>query len=168
MSRIQAGRIELSRADADLAEVTRSVVRRAREQATAAGSESRSRCRPSRGMGLARVEQAVGCLVTNALKYGEGRPIEWRCAQAGTAPSSPCGIGRGHRVFRASRASSSASSGLLDAPLRGARPGPLLRPRIIEAHGGTIRVASAPGEGAKFTIHLPSRPRDVRARAGRR
>lgn len=30
--------------------------------------------------------------------------------------------------------------------------------RIVDAHGGRVAVESAPGEGARFTVHLPARP----------
>jgi signal transduction histidine kinase len=31
--------------------------------------------------------------------------------------------------------------------------------RIVEAHSGRIEVQSQPGEGATFTVYLPSRPK---------
>ncbi len=30
--------------------------------------------------------------------------------------------------------------------------------QVVEAHGGAIRVVSAPGEGAEFTVELPLEP----------
>ena len=51
------------------------------------------------------------------------------------------------RFYRSegSRARTSGSTGLGLAIVRS----------VIEAHGGTITLASAPGEGAAFTIWLP-------------
>jgi signal transduction histidine kinase len=40
----------------------------------------------------------------------------------------------------------------------GAGLGLFLAERLIAAHGGRIEVASEPGRGARFTIHLPARP----------
>lgn len=42
-----------------------------------------------------------------------------------------------------------------------------LAQRIVEAHGGRIEAASAPGQGSQFTIHLPLRkPAEPSARSG--
>jgi signal transduction histidine kinase len=41
------------------------------------------------------------------------------------------------------------------AQIQGAGLGLSLVKRIIEAHGGRIHVASAPGEGTTFTVTLP-------------
>jgi signal transduction histidine kinase len=30
--------------------------------------------------------------------------------------------------------------------------------RIVEAHGGSLRVESAPGQGARFVVRLPAAP----------
>ena len=48
----------------------------------------------------------------------------------------------------------------------GAGLGLSLVKRIVEAHGGTVTVASAPGQGALFAVTLPAFARDARQSAG--
>jgi len=103
-----------------------------------------------------RVEQVVGNLLANALKFGGGRPIEITVEERGPIGRVVVvdhGIGIApedvERIFqRYEQAISSRAFGGLGLGLYIAR-------RIIEAHGGTIRVESHPGAGSTFTIDLP-------------
>ncbi len=107
----------------------------------------------------ALLEQAVGNLIDNALKYsGEGtrvsvsgvaqeQAIEIRIADQGP------GIERRHlgrifeRFYRVDRARSRA--------LGGTGLGLAIVKHIVLAHDGTVTVDSAPGRGSTFTIRLP-------------
>lgn len=108
----------------------------------------------------ARLEQVIVHLLSNALKFGEGRPIEIS-VEGGkdTARLSvrDQGIGidpRAQQVIfrRFGRAVSARHFGGLGLGLFRVR-------QIVEAHGGTLQVESAPGAGAKFTVELPLQPR---------
>ncbi|MFT3772095.1 MAG: HAMP domain-containing sensor histidine kinase [Minicystis sp.] len=158
VSRLQAARIELSREEIDLAEIARTVAADLRCEATAAGSEI-ALALPAPVIGTwdrARIAQAVSCLLANALKYGAGRPVEITCAaQSGVAVLTVRDFGVGiepaylDRIFeRFERASSARHYGGLGLGLFFAR-------RIVEAHGGTLRVESAPQAGSTFTVRLP-------------
>jgi signal transduction histidine kinase len=106
-----------------------------------------------------RVEQVVAILLTNALKFGGGKPIEITVEESG--PNGRLvvvdhGIGIApedvERIFqRYEQAISARAFGGLGLGLYIAR-------QIIEAHGGTIRVESEGGAGSTFTIDLPKRP----------
>jgi signal transduction histidine kinase len=117
-----------------------------------------------------RLEQVVANLLSNAVRYGDTGPIRV------TATASPRGVsvavrdhGRGippeevGRLFeRFERATNSSANGGLGLGLYIVR-------RVVEAHGGTIRVDTALGEGATFTVELPREapgdPADAPARA---
>jgi signal transduction histidine kinase len=104
-----------------------------------------------------RIQQALTNLLTNALKYGDAKPIELRVlsdgrrAQLVVRDHGP-GIAKREqaRLFkRFERLPSSASkSGGLGLGLYITR-------QIIEAHGGSVRLDSRPGFGATFTCALP-------------
>jgi signal transduction histidine kinase len=93
------------------------------------------------------------------VKYGAGKPVEVRY---GTSPAGAFvavrdqGIGidaadQRHIFERFERAVSSRNYGGLGLGL-------YIVKRIVEAHGGAIRVDSSPGAGAAFTVELPLRP----------
>jgi PAS domain S-box-containing protein len=158
VSRITSGRLSLTREDVDLAEVTREVSARFTEGFTRAGCVlSLKTAGPVVGRwDRLRIEQVVTNLVANALKYGAGQPIEVEVIDSGEAArlvvrDHGIGIAEEHqaRIFgRFERAVSVNAYGGLGLGLYIAR-------QIVEAHGGTIRVRSAPACGAEFVVELP-------------
>jgi signal transduction histidine kinase len=103
-----------------------------------------------------RVEQMIGSLLSNALKYGAGKPIGVQLRSAGgwaeiTVRDRGMGIAPGdlERIFgRFERAVSVRNYGGLGLGL-------YLTREIVQSHGGSIHATSTPGEGAAFTIRLP-------------
>ncbi|MBI4509208.1 MAG: PAS domain-containing sensor histidine kinase [Deltaproteobacteria bacterium] len=103
-----------------------------------------------------RVEQVVTNLMTNAMKYGKGKPIDLgvheqagravlfvRDRGVGIAPADQARIfGRFVRVHAEEKFS---GTGL----------GLWIARRLVEALGGQIRVESEAGKGATFTVELP-------------
>ena len=103
-----------------------------------------------------QLEHVVGNLVSNALKYGAGRPVALRLRgdeESAVIEVEDHGIGIAAsdlgRVFerfeRASGAHREKSLGL----------GLYIVRNLVEAHGGTIGVRSAPGDGSTFIVTLP-------------
>lgn len=108
-----------------------------------------------------RLEQVVTNLISNAIKFAPGKPIELSLHQEGpSAKLSVTDHGIGippalqERIFgRFERAVSARNYGGLGLGLYIVR-------KVLDAHGGKVRVDSSgrPGEGATFTIELPKEP----------
>jgi two-component system phosphate regulon sensor histidine kinase PhoR len=106
------------------------------------------------------LEQAVGNLLDNAIKYSEpGKGVEIDVTQSKseltiTVSDHGSGIPSEHlprlfeRFFRVDKGRS--------RELGGTGLGLAIVKHIVQAHGGHVTVESNPGEGSAFTIHLPN------------
>jgi PAS domain S-box-containing protein len=158
VARISRGIIELHREPFDLGEMARELVGRFAEESAAAGCELILQIDGEvRGSwDRLRLEQVVTNLFSNALKYGRGHPVTLGVSQQGGRARLSVqdgGIGipleRQGQIFdRFERAVSSREYGGLGLGLYIAR-------QILDAHGGSVRVESEPGKGARFTVELP-------------
>lgn len=104
------------------------------------------------------VEQVLSNLVSNAIKYGDGTPVEVRALRSdaatacfevadrgpGIPPADRCRIfEKFERVVSTARDRSGFGLGLW------------IVGRMVAAHRGRIEVAEEPGGGALFRVHLP-------------
>ncbi|NOK12761.1 sensor histidine kinase [Corallococcus exercitus] len=161
VSRISMGQLRLDRAPMELVSLAKEVVARYAPQSLQVGcAVTLEAPTPIEGnWDRARLDQVITNLLTNALKYGAGKPIQLRVrAEPGLAVVTVRdeGIGISHedqpRIFeRFVRAVSERNYGGLGLGL-------FITQQIIEAHGGIVQVRSAPGEGSTFTVMLPLSP----------
>jgi signal transduction histidine kinase len=159
ITRLRSGRMSLERESVDLAVLARETVEALADELGRAGCEVTVEApRPVVGRwDRTRLQQAVTNLLTNAAKYGAGAPVTVAVASEGDQARlvvSDRGPGIAFaeqaRLFRrfARLPSSRSRAGGLGLGLYITR-------EIVEAHGGSIRLESRPGEGASFICTLP-------------
>lgn len=163
VSRITAGKLELRREEVDLRGLLSEVIESFSEHSRRAGSPI-SMTAAENVVGQwdrARLDQVFTNLVSNALKYGAGKPVEIELAcvdgkARALVRDHGIGISAGdlQRIFgRFERAVSERNYGGLGLGL-------WISHQIVEASGGHIHVESEVGVGSTFTVELPLRPRD--------
>jgi signal transduction histidine kinase len=98
----------------------------------------------------------VASLLSNAMKFGAGAPIEVRVSRDARVAKLSV---RDHGIGLASEDQERIFERFARAvPLTrypGLGVGLYVAHEIARVHGGSIRVESAPGQGATFTIELP-------------
>jgi signal transduction histidine kinase len=166
VSRIVAGRLRLEPESVDLAAVVQTVVDDAREQARSEGSALDLMIESGPGADAVvgfwdrtRIEQVVTNLLSNALKFGAGKPIRVRVERRdATAVLTVADRGVGidtadqKRIFdRFERAVPARHYGGLGLGLFIVR-------QIVDSLGGRITIRSAPGEGSTFQVDMPLQP----------
>jgi PAS domain S-box-containing protein len=158
VSRISQGRLEMAHEEFDLADLVRQIAEDFREPAAQARSPL-DLVLPDKAEGSwdrLRIEQVLVNVLSNAVKYGASKPIMVTLEVEGERVRiavADRGIGispeDAARIFnRFQRAASIRHYGGLGLGLYITR-------HIVEAHGGTISVQSAVGEGSTFVIDLP-------------
>ena len=159
ISEISSGHLELHPSRVDLGELAEDVIASMRDALTWAG------CRwdveidePVQGhWDRLRLEVVLHNLLTNAMKYASGGPIIVRVGRDGDfAALSVADRGPGipleaqERIFdRFERVSGTSK-------VPGFGLGLWIVRTIVQAHGGEVRLQSAPGQGATFTVLLPT------------
>ena len=161
VSKIAAGKLSFNLEKIKLCDLVRDFVARFEEQLKSAKCELHLRVdeRIEGTWDRARIEQVVVNLISNAIKYAPGAPVEVgaRFADAqgrwvhfyvhdqgpGIAPETQA------RIFeRFERADASRNIGGLGLGL-------YIVKQIVEAQGGLVSVESRPDQGARFTVKMP-------------
>jgi PAS domain S-box-containing protein len=157
VTRIASGSMTLQREDTDLSALVNQYVARSEAAIRRAGSPVDLTAEPVIGRwDRLKLEAVVENLLSNALKYGARKPISIRVERSGdravlTVADGGIGIpvNEQGRIFeRFERAVPEQHYGGLGVGLWIAR-------QVVEAHGGTIYVASEEGKGSTFTVELP-------------
>jgi signal transduction histidine kinase len=158
ISRINTGKLTIRKSPVDLRELAQEIADRTLPQIASAGCTLTVDLEPEvvGHWDRYRIEQVIGNLMTNALRYASGKPI-WlsvsreganarlvvRDGGAGISPENQ------ERIFQ--RFERAVSSGNIS----GLGLGLYICREILESHQGSIRVESEPGKGAAFIVELP-------------
>ncbi len=159
LTRLQLGALPFELSEVDLSAVISEVAARFEPQFETKGTELKLALEPA-VVGVwdrLRLDQVVSNLVSNALKYGGGRPVEVtlradvECAELRVTDLGPgIPVDEQKRIFQRymrAKGEHGAGHGL----------GLWITQSIVEALGGRITLVSAPGSGSTFVVELPRR-----------
>ena len=158
VSRIRSGKLSIQPADTDLSQLLRQIVSDMSHRADNAGCAI-SLETPDSVMGRwdeFRLEQVVVNLLTNALRYGRGKPVTVTLTLAGdhaelTVRDQGVGIAPADQIRIFEPFERAGSNDVRD----GLGLGLYIARQLAEAHDGLLEVESRPGEGALFRMTLP-------------
>jgi len=161
VSLITTGRLELEKEKVDLSQLVKDVVDRFSDKAEKEGSPITFH--GEHGVvgdwDKLRISQAVTNLISNAIKYGNGKPLKVDVAihkSMGRMTIVDQGIGipadRQERIFER------FERGVSNHDYKGLGVGLYISQQIVNTHQGKIKLTSIPGTGSTFIIELPLTP----------
>ncbi|MCE1118442.1 MULTISPECIES: hybrid sensor histidine kinase/response regulator [Pseudomonas] len=158
VSRIRTGKLSIRPKAFDLGQLVQGLVQNFSAQAGALQTHIElQRCQALHGeWDEFRIEQVLANLLSNALRYGERKPVQVRLYEDGgmaCVQVQDSGIGisaqNQQRIFQQfERVAAQQASGGLGLGL-------YISEQIVLAHGGRIQVDSSEGSGATFSVYLP-------------
>ena len=158
VSRITDGRLQLSLGPVDLRDVIREVLDRFAPEIQRCHVTVRVNA-PDPAPGIwdaARIDQVITNLISNALKYGAGRPIEVSVrVEASQAVVVVRDHGIGIRKDEQSKIFGPFAHVVAAKHHAGLGLGLWIAQQFVQASGGRIKVNSRPEQGSTFTVELP-------------
>jgi len=157
-SSIRAEGVKLAHDSCDLAKIVEACVAQVAERARRAGSPVAVHTESSivGRFDRTRVERVVLCLLDNAIKFGEKKPIEVSLRRDGAqAELTVCDHGAGIAPVRLPALFEPFERAVPKEHFGGLGMGLYIAKAVVEAHGGTISANSAVGKGATFVVRLP-------------
>jgi len=158
VSRITTGRLQLNPAPVDLRDVVREVLDRFDQEIRRRHVTLKVNA-PDPAPGTwdaARIDQVITNLISNALRYGAGRPIE---VTVRVEASQAVVVVRDHGIGIPAADQSRIFGPFAPIPAAthhaGLGLGLWIVQQIVQASGGRIRVDSRPEHGSTFTVELP-------------
>ncbi len=153
VSRMSTGTLNLRLIITNLSILTEEVMQRYKQELAASGCELRLQLQP-RVIGNwdpMRLEQVLVNLMTNAMKYGAGKPIEIRCQVSGdravlSVRDHGIGVTKEDQIKIFKRFERAAPV----TKYRGLGLGLFITRHIVEAHHGTIQVESELEKGTPY------------------
>lgn len=158
VSLITTGRFDLELEDTDLKEIVSEVIDRFSEKLEKEGNELffsadvsvQIRC------DRVRIEQVISNLISNAIKYGNNKPITITVSKKQrhgiiTVEDQGIGIPKEKRDLIFGR----FKRAVADSSYKGLGVGLYICQQIIAAHNGTIAVKSKENQGSRFVVTLP-------------
>ncbi len=158
VSLITTGKLNLELGKTDLVAVLKEVVDEFSEKLEAAGYEFKMETDESIEIiaDKLRVEQLITNFLSNAIKYGNGKPIEIKLHANGSRAKlviKDHGIGiqenQKEKIFEL------FERGVKNNSYKGLGVGLYIANQIVRAHNGTISVESRLNKGSEFTVELP-------------
>lgn len=159
-SRIAVGKVAFNPEPIDLRAAAERAIRRFEGLARLTGSAIRLRA-PGPVAGRwdrLGIDQILANLLSNALKFGQGRPVEVAVERDASRPVARVVVrDQGVGISPEARERLFTRFGRLDTEVRvgGLGLGLYIVRTVAEVHGGRVSLESVPGAGSAFTVELP-------------